>query len=287
MRLIIALLFIAATYISENPKLPELLRKSFIYVNPGEVKVDTDNVNVLQGFYLQNCEVTNKEYREFLIALKSEGKLDEYRLAQVDSQQWTLKPPFSEWYTKYYNWHVAFDDYLVVNISRKGAELYCQWLTEKTRAETGSEKYLFRLPTRAEWIKAANGNKTYYRYGWGGPSLRNSCGKYVCNFKSYDSQNIHFDTLTKSYKALPADNLPAEGEYPQSSGGIIEPVKAYWTSDLGFFNLNGNVAEMVQESNIAVGGSWNSTGFDVRNQSVMSFNGPSPEIGFRVCLEVH
>jgi hypothetical protein len=50
--------------------------------------------------------------------------------------------------------------------------------------------------------------------------------------------------------------------------------------------MSGNVAEMLNEKGIAKGGSYNSPGYDVRIESKMNYNDASPEVGFRVFMEV-
>ncbi|MEI8201577.1 MAG: hypothetical protein WCH34_01100 [Bacteroidota bacterium] len=52
-------------------------------------------------------------------------------------------------------------------------------------------------------------------------------------------------------------------------------------STSGIYNMCGNVAEMVAEKGIAVGGSWKDTGYDVRIESTINYSEPSPSIGFR------
>jgi hypothetical protein len=45
--------------------------------------------------------------------------------------------------------------------------------------------------------------------------------------------------------------------------------------------MNGNVAEMLADSDQAAGGSWRSPGYDIRNESLMPYDDASPEVGFR------
>jgi formylglycine-generating enzyme required for sulfatase activity len=49
-------------------------------------------------------------------------------------------------------------------ISWHGAQAYCQWLSEKTGTT-------YRLPTEAEWEKAARGNEAF-EYPWGNDGTR-------------------------------------------------------------------------------------------------------------------
>ena len=59
------------------------------------------------------------------------------------------------------------------------------------------------------------------------------------------------------------------------------PVFSFFPNDFDLYNMSGNVAEMIADKNVAMGGSWNSTGFDIRIESEMPLNEFSCEIGFR------
>jgi formylglycine-generating enzyme required for sulfatase activity len=272
-----------------GPKLPKELHKHYVLIPAGKVNVDKDSVTIDKSFYLSSTEVSNVEYREFLNAVKN--KADIYADAQIDSARWADKLTYDSPYVKYYHTHPAYDDFPVVNISHKGAEMYCQWLTQKVRQETGLN-VTFRLPTRAEWIRAANGDMRFATYAWKGCWLRMGKGKfrghYLCNFTGFGAENIHYDQQAGKYEIKKDVNWgPGEfNQLPDDASYITAPVDSYWPSEWGLYNMNGNVAEMVTADSLAVGGSWHSTGYDVRNQSVVPFTGPSPTVGFRVLMEV-
>ena len=59
-------------------------------------------------------------------------------------------------------------------------------------------------------------------------------------------------------------------------------VYSHHPSNLGLFNMCGNVAEMVYENGIAYGGSFLDPGYDIRIDSEKLYDAPSPLIGFRV-----
>ena len=60
------------------------------------------------------------------------------------------------------------------------------------------------------------------------------------------------------------------------------PVKTFYRNAYGLYNMCGNIAEMVDECGIAIGGSWYDSGYDIRIDSQKHYDGPSPMVGFRV-----
>lgn len=87
-------------------------------------------------FYLAFHQVTNSEYASFLSAMGNNP------------------PPF---------WNDANFNGLqqpVVGVSWFGAVRYCEWLSSSTRRN-------FRLPTEAEWERAARGDAESKLYPWG------------------------------------------------------------------------------------------------------------------------
>ena len=137
--------------------------------------------------------------------------------------------------------------------------------------------YKFRLPERAEYIRAARGDNPTVNYSWGTNWLRNENGEIQCNFKNLGSENIHQEGKYTEYVII--DDLSE-----LSSDDLLAPSKSYWPNDYGIYNLNGNVAEMIALDGIAVGGSWQNTGYDVRIESKSVYTNPNPTTGFRVVM---
>lgn len=261
-------------------KLPKSFNGKFSRVPAGKVMLAAEELSV-DEFYISKEEVTNREYRQFLTEIAKSEYRSLIKDLLVDSANWEQID--GKAYAQYYHVHPAYDNYPVVNISYEAATFYCKWLTETANKTLNSEVILeYKLPTRAEWIKAAQGNMQRVSYSWGGPAVRNAKGQILANFKILGAENIHFDPATKSYKIIENLLLPQKAnDKLYSNNDVTAPTKSYAPNDFGLYNMNGNVAEMLFEKGIASGGSWNSPGYDIRNESIMSYEKSSPMVGFR------
>lgn len=265
---------------------PEVNRKNvikapegFTFIPMGSMKVDTSVVSV-QAFFMSKTEISNKQYREFLRDLLKQGDTAAYKKALVDSTRWRDKYMYNEPYVDFYFRHPAYDNYPVVNIPYEGALMYCAWLTQKVNAVCKSLNAEIRLPSRDEWIYAASGGMTMTDYSFGGPYIGDEKGKLQCNFKRIGAESVHFNDATGQYEVVKDRSDGIAGSINDASD-ITAPVQSYKPNDFGLYNMSGNVAEMIREKGIAVGGSWNSPGYDVRISSMMKYDGPSPMVGFR------
>lgn len=232
-------------------------------------------------FVMLATEVDNFDYQLFLEELKSSGDLEMYNRAAVDTLGWRSKLSYGEPYCTYYHNHPAYRHYPVVNVTREGAELFCEWLTTKLKEADGGQSGLtFRLPTHEEWLFAARGGEVSRTYSWGGPYLRNSKGCYLCNFAALGAENIARDTAGN---LIVMKNVDRDWH---DHADVTAPTKSYFPNTFGLYNMNGNVAEMVADEEIVAGGSWKDPGYDVRNVSTQPYTGAAPTIGFRVVATV-
>lgn len=265
-------------------KMKKTLKQVCVYIPPGKTVVDSSTV-LCAGFFMSKTEICNSQYTEYLLYLKKRGKMNEYNAALPDTAKWHNWGGYNfknTKYTDYYFNHPAYRDYPVVNITREQAEHFCEWLTERWRNYSGNETVLFRLPTRAEFLRAANGSSLDRPYAWSSPYLRNDKGKFQGNFLTIGAGIISRDTLSGKLIVMstPYDLLGNGGSYAD----ITAPVQSYWPNEFGIYHLNGNVAEMVEEKGIAVGGDWTSPGYDIRNQSTKKFTEANPTVGFRMVM---
>lgn len=278
---LLGLLTLTASF-KEPPfvKLKKAFTSEFSFIPNGAAAVDGAESEV-SAFYMQKTEVSNRQYREFLNAVEDKQSKERH---SIKSEKWRETLKYGEPYAEHYHSHEAYGDYPVVNVTKESAQAYCDWLTLQYQNEDiGLPEDMgmaFRLPTRTEWVNAANGELDG-PYAWGGPHVRNVQGQILANFMRYGPENIHRNPETGEYEVIP---LPVYMGVPgnlNEAADVTAPVESYAPNGFGLHNMNGNVAEMVADLNKAVGGSWYSPDYDIRNESLLDFEEASPLVGFR------
>jgi formylglycine-generating enzyme required for sulfatase activity len=225
-------------------------------------------------FYVSSTEITNINWKEFLSYLKQEGRMEEYNANILDTTVWRTALAYNEPFVDYYYWHPAYKDYPAVGMTLIQAQAYASWLTEIFAMRDQEVKITFSVPTKKQWIRAARGETSGF-YPWGGPYMRNSKGIYLSNFKRFDAQNIRYNREKQEYQVVPFNNS-------SSTMTITAPAESYYPNQFGVYNMSGNVAELVSNDTVAMGGSWNDTGYDVRVESKQPAIDAKSTIGFRV-----
>lgn len=226
--------------------------------------------------FMKEVEVSNINYMEYLFYQKNKG-LDINPLLP-DTTVWRSRMAYNEPYVEYYFRHPAYQDYPVVGLTKLQAELFCNWLGEvltetyRKNEKSDIDSVVVRLPTKMEWINAATGGNDYYEYPWEGNSMRIEEGKWQGDFR--------------------LNCIRGRGDYMGVAGSLNDaadvtaPVYSYWPNDYGLYNCAGNVAELVSDDNVAMGGSWRSYPSDVKVTSEMNADTASSQIGFRYLVEV-
>lgn len=190
------------------------------YIAAGEAILG-DQPEWLNGFLIDWYPVTNAAFEEFVIAQGYKTQAEE------SGWSWVMDPPSDDFpkgrllRIASANWRHPFGkgssyrerlNHPVVHVSLGDAERYCEWKGK-------------RLPTEAEWIRAARGNSRQL-YPWGSEFEPQCC------------------------------NTREAGIYDTT------PVKQYpdGTSMFGLLDMSGNVYEWVNtrrgEDYLAKGGSW-------------------------------
>ncbi len=158
----------------------------------GHINEKPEHTIYLDPYYIGRYEVTNKEYKEFIDATGYKPPLN---VEGTDSE-------YNIWSGSEYP--SGLENHPVVNVSWYDAEAYCIWLSKVT-----GEHY--RLPTEAEWEKAARGNDLRV-YPWGNKKPNRKKANY-------------------NNKWIGADTLFTVGYFDDGKS-------SYWVHD-----MSGNVAE--------------------------------------------
>ena len=177
--------------------------------------------------YMNKYEVSNSEYGKFIKYLRAVNNASLYEMCIYDSSAWVRNFPggFIVPMKNLYHSHPAYYNYPVLNVSHFAAEQYCEWLTEQYNKQS-KRKYKavkFRLPTEKEWMLAAGDGMpdalTYFE----NDQVKTDKGNYLANLKVNDKR--FFD-----------------------DGGFFSvAVDSYKPNKGGYYNMIGNVSEMVGE----------------------------------------
>ena len=274
-------------------------KTDYAHIPMGSCIYKNDTVSV-QSFYMQTTEVTNLQYKTFLFDLLIQGRTDDYIEAKPNQKAWQTKFPYSfnDPLVNLYFAHPAYDEYPVVNISRKAAEMYCTWLTvECNKVLKEKNKPLindFRIPVDIEWAYAAN-NRYKAKYASGHDQLKDAKGKYEMNYMCFSKEQCKYDSIRKMF--IPKQPLNKDEKllaaFTDDGGFHTVFTKSYQPNSYGLYCMAGNVSEMVYKFDLknkkisgkgTKGGSWFSCDYFLEidaNEEWSEEFGPSPLIGFR------
>jgi len=234
-----------------------------------DVMAFRDNVErtvTIASFYMDETEVTNNDYKEFLFYIKKSVSADSVLKLEPKDRVWAGSMSYNDVYDTYYFRFPGFNFYPIAGVSWNQAIAYSKWRTEivgnllrekegidstlskKQLIERGVALAEYRLPNEAEWEYAAKAmigtqymdeNQENGRiYPWDGRGLRNPYdvkrkgkqGDFLANFKRGRGD----------YAGI------AGGE---SNDGEILPTNVYDMppNDFGLYHMSGNMNEWVQD----------------------------------------
>ena len=220
----------------------------------------------VSSFYIEQYEVTNAEYRDYLSELSPEKR----RKRLPDSTAWSKARTQESWDAYFRSDYYA--DYPVVAVTWTEAQAYCQ-------AQN------MRLPTEAEWEYAARGGHVGRVYPWNGLSTQNAEGEYLANYSppgGYSADGYAF--------TAPVDAIPQNGwNLYNVAGNVAEWTRdAYTSSYDNLSDFNPYHQDEDEPRHVIRGGAWNSnaTFISVGMRDTQPQDEASIDVGFRCVQEV-
>jgi formylglycine-generating enzyme required for sulfatase activity len=220
----------------------------------------------VSSFYIDQYEVTNAEYREYLSQLSPE----ERREKMPDSTVWEEARMQENWEAYFKSDY--YSDYPVLAVTWNEAQAYCK----------AQDK---RLPTEAEWEYAARGGHIGRVYPWEGMSTRNEEGDYLANFNPPEGYTADGYAFTAPVDAFPPNDW---GLY-NVAGNVAEwTLDAYTPSYDNISDFNPRYRDEDESRRVVRGGAWNSDSFSigVGVRDAQPRDTASVSVGFRCVRDV-
>lgn len=231
----------------------------------------------LSNYYIGKYQITNNDFKKFI----DDSGYSTKRYWGAGSYGECGKSPLY-WYNETYRGGgiTGNEDFPVTGVTWYEANAYCSWLSEKT------SKY-YRLPTEAEWEKAARGTDQR-KYPWG----NTLDGSYA----NYDNSGDPFDNLTPVgfYDGETHGNFSTHNN--ASPYGVFDMAGNVWDwcfdwYDSEYYSIsptNNPKGPTMGKIKAIRGGSWRSVTSSLRSAKRSGNNPPTrraPTLGFRCVRE--
>jgi gliding motility-associated lipoprotein GldJ len=182
-----------------------------------DVTYDWNNVPrrvTVESFYMDQTEVTNVDYREYLYWLSRvfTSYPEVYRKALPDTLVWRSKMAYNEPYVEYYFRHPSYNEYPVVGVNWLQANDYSAWRTDRVNEQILiREGILDKDPNQAD---AENFNTEAYLAGQYEGVVRQ-------NLPSLSPNQQDRKVKMEDGILLPKYRLPTEAEWEYAALGLI------------------------------------------------------------------
>ncbi|HTL80868.1 MAG TPA: SUMF1/EgtB/PvdO family nonheme iron enzyme [Bacteroidia bacterium] len=290
---------------------PDTVRKQ-----PKSILVPPGTVWLRDSLFIDQCEIRNLDYLEFLYWLQRTGDTL-YTSMLPDTIDENRKFVLQEPYVEYYLRHPAYRNYPVVGVSYDQAVAYCNWRTKMVNRYIYIQKHKelykldnwdtiknypavvrYRLPTKEEWEYAAAAGLNAGMYPLGYEEYNIKTGRPVSVTFEYD-ENAKPDC----YRRL-TDKERKQGKLYYYLEDKAAPVMYGKPNRYGIYNLTGNVSEIIQDSIVKgynfktyidglYGGDDGLFQFkypdslrDAYYKNDIRYNGPQMWLGFRCVCEI-
>jgi formylglycine-generating enzyme len=203
-----------------------------------DVTYEWDNIPrrvTVSSFYMDETEVSNIDYREYLYWLRRVyiSYPEVWEQALPDTNVWRDELSYNEPYVENYFRHPSYDDYPVVGVNWEQAGDYCKWRSDRVNEMILIERGI--LNPNAEQLDSDNFNTGSYLNG----QYQGNVRKGLEDFKTGGERQVKYEDGIM----LPQYRLPTEAEWEYAALALIgnqTTKKDEMISDRRIYPWNGN-----------------------------------------------
>ncbi len=255
-----------------------LVLQTFFVMGQRKEPIPPGTIKVGDNLFMDETEITNFYYKEFLFALKKEHGEDspELKAAQLPLNQVVrigVDDAPEILLETYFN-HPAYHNYPVICVTYEQAMAYCEWRSKKVNELLALQAHKdernrrapmefkttvkYRLPSKEEWLNVAQ---------VGIPSK-----------KEKKLNKLQIPTEKRDETLIAGNFSEAENEMPESAFAGIP-------NKFGLFQMYGNVGELINQKDKYMGSGYDERLEHFKLDQVVHAEMNEPTVGFRCVAE--